>query len=350
MRKNLFLITLILIAIVSSLPLYAQEKPNSAVIKSENLFNSAPFTECHASTIAETAEGLVAAFFAGTAEKNPDVGIWLCLQNDGKWAEPVEIANGISPDGKRYPCWNPVLFYAGNGKLLLFYKVGPDPVTWWGMMMQSADNGHTWGEPLRLPEGILGPVKNKAVKLANGDLLCPVSTEEGEWKVYFERTSDLGKTWSRSDFVNDPENLRAIQPAILVHKNGKLQALCRTRKNVIGETWSTDNGLTWSPLKATKLPNPNSGIDAVTLSDGRHLLVYNPTIVPEGRWTGDRTPISLAISKNGKKWRKIADLDTESGELSYPAVIQAADGKVHVTYTWKRITIRHIVIDPTHIR
>lgn len=350
MRKNLFLITPMLIAIVASLPLFAQENPNSAVIKSENLYNSAPFTECHASTIAETADGLAVAFFAGTAEKNPDVGIWLCLQNDGEWAEPVEIANGISPDGKRYPCWNPVLYYAGNGKLLLFYKVGPDPVTWWGMMMKSADNGHTWSEPSRLPEGILGPVKNKAVKLANGDLLCPVSTEEGEWRVYFERTSDLGKTWSRTDFVKDPANMRAIQPAILVHNNSHLQALCRTRKNVVGVTLSMDGGATWTPLKATSLPNPNSGIDAVTLHDGRHLLVYNPTIVPEGRWTGDRSPISMAISKNGKKWRKIADLDTEPGELSYPAIIQSGDGLVHITYTWKRNTVRHLIIDPAFIR
>lgn len=341
---------LLIIALILSVQLVAQQHRQQWIAGSENIFEKAPFAECHASTIAETAEGLAVSFFAGTAEKNPDVGIWLCLFKDGKWSDPVEIANGISPDGNRYPCWNPVLYYAGRDELLLFYKVGPDPVSWWGMMMQSTDNGNTWSIPVRLPEGILGPIKNKAVKLASGELLCPSSTEKEEWKVYFERTSDLGKTWSRSGFAADPDNLRAIQPAILVHGDGKLQALCRTRSNVIGETWSTDNGLNWSPLRATKLPNPNSGIDAITLRDGRHLLVYNPTIVPEGRWTGDRTPISLAISKNGKKWRKIADLDTEPGELSYPAIIQASDGKVHITYTRKRTTIRHIVIDPAFIR
>jgi len=350
MRKNIHFIIIIVVAITAVIPLFAQENLKSFIVKSEDIFKSAPFRECHASTISETGEGLAVAFFAGTAEKNPDVAIWLCLFKDGNWSEPLEIVNGISPDGKRYPCWNPVLFYAGDGKLILFYKVGPDPVSWWGMMMQSIDNGHTWSIPSRLPDGNLGPIKNKALMLPGGDLLCPASTEKGEWKVYFERTSDLGSNWSRTDIVDDPENLRAIQPTILIHKNGTLQALCRTRKNVIGETWSKDNGLTWSPLKATKLPNPNSGIDAVTLADGRHLLVYNPTIVPEGRWTGDRSPVSLAISKNGKKWRKIADLDTEPGELSYPAIIQAADGLVHITYTWKRITIRHLVIDPASIR
>lgn len=349
MRKNILFLTVVVISFTTNIPLFAQEKIKSAIIKSEDIFSKAPFTECHASSIAETAEGLAVAFFAGTAEKNPDVGIWLSLCHTGKWTEPMEIANGITPEGKRFPCWNPVLFYAGNGKLLLFYKVGPDPVSWWGMMVQSTNDGHTWSTPSRLPDGYLGPVRNKPIQLSDGDLICPASDEQGEWKVYFERTSDQGNTWSRTEFVNDPENLRSIQPSILVHKNGYLQALCRTRKNVIGETWSMDCGATWSPLKATRIPNPNSGIDAVALRDGRHLLVYNPTIVPEGRWTGDRTPISLAISKNGKKWRKVYDLDTEPGELSYPAVIQAADGKVHITYTWKRITIRHIIIDPEHI-
>lgn len=166
MRKNILFLTVIVISFTTSISLFAQEKIKSAIIKSEDIFSSAPFPECHASSIAETAEGLAVAFFAGTAEKNPDVGIWICLYDKAKWTEPVEIANGITSDGKRYPCWNPVLFYAGNGKLLLFYKVGPDPVAWWAMMMQSGDNGHTWSEPSCLPAGILGPVKNKAIKLA----------------------------------------------------------------------------------------------------------------------------------------------------------------------------------------
>jgi predicted neuraminidase len=345
MRKRLPEIICLFLIIAAGLPLSAQKSSNHGILKSENIFLTAPFAECHASTIAETADGLAVAFFAGTAEKNPDVSIWICFLKNGNWTEPKEIANGISPDGKRYACWNPVLDYAGSGKLLLFYKVGADPTSWWGMLMQSEDNGNSWGPPERLPVGILGPIKNKAILLPGGELLCPASSEKDGWKIYFEQTPDLGKTWTHSDFVADPDDLKAIQPTILIHRNGNLQALCRTMKNVVAETWSEDGGITWSPLKATNLPNPNSGIDAVTLRNGRQLLVYNPTTVPEGKWGGPRSPISLAISKNGKKWHKIADLETEPGEFSYPAVIQTTDGKVHITYTWKRSSIRHVVID-----
>ena len=330
--------------------LFAQETGKRSVIQTENIFQNAPFAECHASTIAETAEGVAVAFFAGTAERNPDVGIWLCLCKNGKWTDPVEVSNGISTDSNRYACWNPVLFYAGSGRLLLFYKVGPDPVSWWGMMMLSTDNGQTWEKPVRLPDEMLGPVRNKAILLSDSSLLCPSSSEKGTWQVYFERTSDFGNTWNRIAYVADPDSLSAIQPAILIHKNGALQALCRTRKNVIGETWSIDKGKTWSPLKATRIPNPNSGIDALTLADGRHLLVYNPTTVPAGRWTGDRTPLSLAISKNGKKWKKVTDLETGPGEFSYPAIIQTGDGYIHITYTWKRKSIRHVMLDASLIR
>jgi len=327
----------------------AQETNRDCIIRNEFIFDSAPFAECHASTIAETADGLAVAYFGGTAEKNPDVAIWISLYRNGKWDVPVEIANGISPDGKRYPCWNPVLYRDGSGVLLLFYKVGPDPVNWWGMIMKSADGGRTWSVPARLPDGILGPVKNKPVRLQNGELLCPTSTEAGEWQVYFERTADLGLTWSKSGFVDDPRHMQAIQPAILFHGRKRLQALCRSRGNVIAESWSKDNGKTWTPLAPTSLPNPNSGIDAVTLTDGRQLLVYNPSNVPEGKWTGPRSPICIAISKNGKVWHKVLTLDSEPGELSYPAVIQTSDGMVHITYTWKRTTIRHITVDPDNI-
>jgi predicted neuraminidase len=52
------------------------------------------------------------------------------------------------------------------------------------------------------------------------------------------------------------------------------------------------------------------------------------------------------VSTNGKSWTPAVTLETEPGEFSYPAIIQAADGKVHVTYTWNRTKIAHAVIDP----
>ena len=96
-------------------------------------------------------------------------------------------------------------------------------------------------------------------------------------------------------------------------------------------------------MSLTSLPNPNSGIDAVTLGDGRHLLVYNHT-------AKGRSPLNLAISADGEEWKPVAVLENEPGEFSYPAVIQTKDGLVHISYTWKRQRVRHIVVDPKEIR
>jgi predicted neuraminidase len=309
-------------------------------VLSEFLNEPSPTPQCHASTIVETADGLVAAWFGGTHEKNPDVGIWITRNQGGRWTAPVEVANGVRPDGTRQPCWNPVLFQPKDGPLMLFYKVGPSPTFWWGMVMCSGDNGRSWSAPEQLATGILGPIKNKPVQLANGDIVSPTSSELGGWYAYFERSSDGGRTWSRTPPVNDGVEISAIQPSILLHRDGRLQAVGRTMQKRIFSTETTDGGKSWSPMRLLSLPNPNSGIDAVTLTDGRHLVVYNHTTKGRGR-------LNVAVSSDGRDWQAALVLEHEPEmEFSYPAVIQTRDEKVHVTYTWKRKLIRHVVIDP----
>lgn len=317
---------------------------------SEFIFNPdhRPTPQCHASTIVELPDGtLAAAWFGGSREGGQDVGIWLSRRIQGSWTAPVEVANGMQPlpPGQstalppRLPCWNPVLFQPRGGPLLLFYKVGLSPSDWWGMKATSGDGGKSWSAPRRLPPGILGPIKNKPIQLGDGTLLCGSSTEDQGWRVHFERTSDLGRTWSRTEALNDGRTIGAIQPSLLIHPGGKLQALGRSRQGRIWEAWSTDGGRTWSGFALTSLRNPNSGIDAVTLRDGRQLLVYNDS-------ENARTPLNVALSKDGRTWTMVRTLEDAPGEYSYPAVIQSADGLVHITYTWKREAIRHIVFAP----
>lgn len=306
-----------------------------------------PFPSCHASTIAHTKDGLAAAWFGGSYEKHPDVGIWFSRFIDGKWSVPVEVADGVQHASLRYPTWNPVLFDYGD-ELFLFYKDGPDPQNWWGQLIISSDNGQSWSRRMRLPEEIYGPIKNKPELLDNGDLICPTSTEHDGWQVHMEFTSDRGLTWERTEPINDGKEISAIQPSILKHPDGKLQILCRSRNKSILSAWSTDNGRSWSKLEPIDLPNPNSGTDAVTLQDGRHLLVYNH-IDPSEDW-GDRNILNIALSDDGINWQAAVLLENDKdpdGEYSYPAVIQANDGMVHVTYTWNRELIRHVVIDPS---
>jgi len=316
----------------------------SGFVKGEMIFalDNRPTPQCHASTIVETKHGLVAAWFGGEYEKHPSVGIWVSRSNKKGWGIPYKVAEGIDSDGKRYPCWNPVLFQPTNGSLMLFYKVGPEPRLWWGMFMTSRDGGKSWSKAKRLPNGIFGPIKNKPLQLHDGGLLCPSSDENPVWRVYFYFTPDLGKTWTSIGPIGDPDSMAAIQPTILTHPDGKLQALCRTKHKCIGQTWSKDNGKTWTELKPTDLPNPNSGIDGVTLSDGRQLLVYNHT-------TEGRSPLNVAVSSDGQQWKNVLVLENKEGEFSYPAVIQSSDGKVHITYTYLRQTIKHVIIDPSNI-
>jgi len=316
-------------------------------ITSEFVFETAPFASAHASTIVETRDGLVVAWFGGTREGAADVGIWLSRRERGVWTPPIEIATGVQPDGTRHPCWNPVLVDAPGGVLTLFYKVGPSPQAWWGMVRTSRDSGRTWSEARRLADGMLGPIKNKPVRLSDGTLVAGSSTESTDrpstWRVHFERTADGGVTWTTSfPAAGEGRAIDAIQPSILVHPDGRLQAVGRTRAQRIFETWSTDGGRTWTPIALTSLPNPNSGIDAVTLRDGRHLIVYNHT-------TEGRSPLNVALSRDGKTWHPALVLESGAGEYSYPAVIQSADGLVHITYTWKRQRIRHVVLDPSRL-
>lgn len=345
-------------AISFPLAAFAGEKDlrkQPGVVAVEFIYTKAPFPQCHASTIEQTPAGLVAAWFGGTREGHRDVGIWLSRRVKGKWTAPVQVADGTgSKDAKgqpqRYPCWNPVLFQPKRGPLLLFYKVGPNPRAWWTLLMTSKDGGKTWSKPRRLPKGFLGPVRNRPIQLANGTILCGSSTEHDGWKVHFEWTADLGKTWRKTDPVKKSREFATIQPTLLTYPDGAIQALCRSRKEVITETWSRDGGKTWSAMAATKLPNPNSGIAAITLKDGRHLLVYNHTkrlaLTPRGR-----EMLNVAISKDGKNWRKVLDLENERfNEFSYPFVMQTSDGKVHITYTWKRRRIKHVVLDPEKLK
>lgn len=322
--------------------------PPAALLNTEFIYETAPFPSCHASTIAELpGGGLVTAWFGGTAEKNPDVGIWVARQEADKWTTPIEVANGVQPpksDGSpsRHPCWNPVLFQPKTGPLLLFYKVGPSPSTWWGELRRSTDGGKTWSAAQRLSGECVGPIKNKPVQLANGDLLSPSSSENAGWRVHFERSRDLGQTWEVIGPANDGKAISAIQPSILFLGGEKLLALGRTRQGKLFQVGSDDLGKSWGAMSLTTLPNPNSGTDAVTLKDGRHLLIYNHT-------AKGRSPLNLAVSKDGQVWQAALMLENLPGEYSYPAIIQTRDGLVHATWTWKRQRVKHAVIDPAKL-
>ncbi len=325
----------------------SQQNPKGFISKQQFVYDTASFPSCHASTLAETPEGLIAAWFGGTHEKHKDVEIWVSRKRGDKWTDPVSVANGIQDNGERYPCWNPVLFQYPGGPLVLFYKVGPDPTEWWGVYKTSNDYGKTWSAAVKLPVGILGPIKNKPILLQDGRLICPSSTEnktDGRWQVHLEMTTDFCKTWTTTGPLNDGISYHIIQPSLLLYPDNKQQLLCRSKENRLVSLWSDDAGINWSAPDTTELLNPNSGTDAVTLHNSWQLLVYNPTERTKDKWGGPRSPLSVAISKNGIDWKDILVLEDEPGEFSYPSVIQSKDGMIHITYTSNRKKIKYVAV------
>jgi len=328
----------------------------SGLVNESFIFGKVPFPECHASTITETKRGLVASWFGGTEEKNPDVGIWSSYHDGDGWSSPKEWADGVQHANLRYPTWNPVLFQPpGDSPLMLFFKVGPDPRHWWGEVMVSYDAGRSFRDRRRLPESIDGPVRSKPLLLSGGNLLCPSSTEHGnDWRIHFETLNNFdqpesGDSWTRTE--QDEQSFQVIQPSFLQHADGTIQALCRSKHEKIVQTFSKDQGKTWSPLERTELPNNNSGVEALTLQDGRHLLLYNH--MGGGRrsegW-GKRNILHLAISEDGQRWKAAAIVEqADTGEFSYPSMIQTRDGLVHMTYTWNRKRVKHVVVNPADL-
>jgi alpha-L-fucosidase len=322
-----------------------------SLVKSGPVFENPPFTACHASTLVELDNHrIMAAWFGGSYEGSNDVCIWISIFNDTSWSSPLKVASGIMPDKSQLPCWNPVLFKSANNKLFLFYKVGKNPREWWGEVITSIDYGKSWSKPQKLPEGFLGPIKNKPIQLKSGEILCPSSTESTTgniWQVHLEITNEQLDKWEKVT-MDTSTNLGVIQPSILVHPNGALQMLCRSNSNAIVQTWSVDNGKHWDKLVKTHVPNPNSGIDAVALSDGSFLLVYNP-LTKGNDWFVGRNVLSIAVSRDGIKWEDVFTLENEKeGEFSYPAVIQTSDKQIHIMYTSNRKYIKHVVLKLNH--
>ena len=316
-----------------------------AILVREFIYEKASFPSCHASTLVEVEPGhILAAWFGGTDEGEPDVGIWIAHREGDSWSAPVEVARH-----EGVPCWNPVLWRdRKSGQVLLFYKVGPTPERWTSFLKRSDDGGKTWTDPEMQPAGILGPIKNKPYQLEDGTLLCGSSVESWRaWGCFCEITRDLGKTWEKGVPINLPDNFFGlIQPTVFRSGPQELRMLMRSRRNTgkICTSVSQDDGKTWSDATTIDLPNPNAGIDAVNLSDGRVALVYNHT--PDSR-----SPLNLALSSDGgATWKEVLELEnTPEKEFSYPAVIQTSDGAIATTYTWDRERIRFVKIDPRKV-
>ncbi len=353
------------VLLLCSLPLFSQT-PDGFIYQPFASAKALPGTtkSSHASTVVELKDGdIMAAWFGGTREGAPDVAIYGARLHDGIWSAPTELARATG-----VPCWNPVLFHTRDGRLWLYYKYGPSPSTWLGARKVSSDEGRTWSAEEHLPTGILGPIKDKPLVLPNGVIVSGSSVEGSDWAAWIERSEDNGLTWTRFGPITIPDSadvpdekaiaaMRAaihpigdkypprdktigiIQPSVvwLGGHHLRFYARSQTRSALIAIADSTDDGKTWTQARFIALPNPNSGIDAVRLKDGRVVLVFNNSF--EGR-----TPLDLAVSADAEHFRIFRTLEDGPGEYSYPAIVEAANGDLLITYTWRRQTIKFVRI------
>lgn len=303
---------------------------------------TAPTPSCHASTVLPLPNGdIVSAWFGGVEEGALDVDIWVSVKSGGKWGKAVRVT--ADP---QMPHWNPVLFLRQDGTIYLYFKVGMKVRFWSTWRSESKDGGRTWSEPFELAPGDenngRGPVKNKAIRLSDGRVLAPASSElNREWFCFTDTSFDEGDTWQRQADIPTEKYIPMIQPSLWESAPGKVHMLTRTAVGFIYRSDSEDYGQTWSVAYKTDLLNNNSGLDLAKDNKGGLYLVSNPV----GENWGARTPLTLMYSgDNGKTWEEILVLENEPGEYSYPAIV-FDKGKLHITYTWRRELIAYWLIE-----
>lgn len=295
--------------------------------------NEMPTPLCHAATLVETASGeLMAAWYGGSRQGAQDVRIWGANYRDHQWHAPRQLTEPLPDNTDAH--WDPVLF-SQDSLLHLYFRAGKSPRLWQSYHQLSPDYGYSWSSAQPQIQGFHGPIRNQPLVLSEERTLYPSSTENHGWQAHIE-------VQDRQNMIRallpDPLYLDAIQPALLDHGDCVVQALCRTRSGIIAQSHSRDCGDSWSELEATSLPNPSAAIGATTLRNGLHLLVYNPV-------TTGRSPLVVALSDDGQTWHHQLTLEDSEGEFSYPAVIEADNGSIHIVYTWHRKAIRHVELE-----
>lgn len=297
-----------------------------------------PRTQVHAPTVLATSTGLTAAWFAGEREGSEDTRIYVSHCVGREWAVPQVVAPAPTPH------WNPVLAYAPDERLWLFFKRGQEISSWVTWFATSSDEGRTWTSAQRLIAseaaddrggiGGRGPVKNPPLRL--GDTwVAPGSAETWDpavrWESFVDISTDGGCEWRKTPIPVDRADLHGagiIQPALWRGKTeGVIHALMRSTEGWAFQSTSIDDGRTWTSAQPSSLPNNNSALAVIELAPGTLACVYNAT---SGDWA-PRCPLHLAVSTDyGTTWRPLIEIEDgrtpiDDDPLFMPVLPRAAD-------------------------
>ena len=327
------------------------------------------FPSAHAANLLQLKNGdLLCAWFSGTWEGNSDVAIVMSRLPAGSsaWTKPTVVDHH---EGESYQ--NPVLFEAPDGMIWLFHTTqgaGEGQANAKVLVAKSTDGGKSWHGPSVLFDQPGAFVRHPLVVLPDATWMLPMyftptkGITDGSQAHYslVKLSRDQGRHWEDSRI---PKSSGYVQPSIVRLKNGKYLAFFRSRyaDNIFRST--SDDGKTWTAPQRTQLPNNNASIQAATLADGNVVIAFNNvgSVVSDGKpKTGPRKPLSVAMSRDGgETWPEIRDLETgelpagaapipaESKlpgreEFSYASILQTRDGLIHVAYTYRRYTIKHV--------
>ena len=281
-------------------------------------------------------------WFGGSREAHPDTAIYGAIFEGESWGEP-KLLTDLGPVAH----WNPVLF-KDQDALHLFFKTGASPRDW--RTYQCPLDPQTL-EPLRPPSALcavtedgIGPVRSRPIVIGPGIWIAPNSIEtKTDWWCRFDRTEDGGSRWIRGEALHVTPQSEAskgpqgiIQPTLWQESDGRLRAFMRSTYGMVFETESQDSGHTWSTPQPTQIPNNNSGLEVLCLRSGLLVMALNPV---KGNWV-QRFPLTVLVSEDrGTRWQKLADIEQEKGEFSYPSLTETAEGFA-LSYTWNRKAIR----------
>ena len=327
----------------ASLPPRAVSDPYGEIhFSSELIFSKIdgyPVHHCSSMTLAPNGDLLV-SWYGGSYESSDDQVLFLARLKKAThvWSTPEIL---VRSPGK--PPGNAVLFTTADERIWLVWgrMEGKQPMlrgTGWDacslFFRTSSDGGFTWTEDKLFFHDTLGWLpRNLTIKHADGTLVLPLSDERNGHGVdlsFFLATKDNGATWTRSAIMRGGE-----QPTIIQRADGSLLAYLRVRPNIKAAE-SRDEGRTWTAPAPTEWKNPDAGISMCRLKNGHLLLVFNDE-------DDSRSPLHIARSTDeGRTWSKPLIVETNPGEYSYPSIFEAPDGTIHLIYTFRRYSIKHV--------
>ncbi|TCN33102.1 sialidase family protein [Sinorhizobium americanum] len=372
--------------------------PNPAEPGRCDAYLPSPCVQNHAANLAFLPDGtLTCVWFGGTMEGMGDISVYMSrLEPGGRhWSNPEKM----SDDPQRSE-QNPLIFTAPGGRVWLLFTSQTSGNQDGAVVKRriSKDGGKSFG-PTEVLCDIPGTfVRQPIIVNDAGQWLLPVFRCIGEagrrWTGDVDRAAvlisrDEGRSWMMSEV---PDSIGAVHMNIVPSGGAAMVGFYRNRfASHVLRSQSGDAGLSWTAPEAADLPNNNSSIQAIRMKNGAIAMVYNHSnasmsdarrhslydeievdggegsgsaeAVASARpavWGVPRAPLSLAFSADGgRTFPRRIDLDTGDGyclsnnskdslnrEFSYPSIVEDAEGRLHIAYTYFRRAIKYVRLDP----